>query len=438
MCLFEDCNQPDVLYTRSEAWLDHLHQHKKVWHCSLRCEIGPFSELEEYMGHMRQVHNTKLNDRQLRAIANRNSRRTGALFLSCPLCGREESEVESRLEDHLAGHLRSLALKSLPSYQDAIPDDAASVHTSINGSQPRSRSTIKDSFEGIMQPSQSDADLAVEERSEPLQLESLELNFMGEAYKLLDIGDESVSSANTFDSMIFKVGSANLEKDPILQSILEKQSRRADVNHDPPDNIEELQWQHSAMDEPKSSTTQPSRQEDADSGAISTINVEEAESGVAGSSENNQALGEASSLPSDDIVYTGNQPVDQRDPPINVDGNATHVPVSTKHPRVVSPPQNKQVDKPLRGILKQPRTKFPEEANPIREGVAPHKEDKKLKEVPPGARWTKINQSVVSPEALTLGKERFEERDGFVIVLRVLSKEEIEAYAAATQVLQGE
>lgn len=108
-----------------------------------------------------------------------------------------------------------------------------------------------------------------------------------------------------------------------------------------------------------------------------------------------------------------------------------------KQVRVVSPPRDKKDEKPLKGILKQPRPAFPEEPNPIREGVAPHKEDKKLKEAPAGAKWTKISRKVVNPEALTIGKERFEVRDDFVIVLRVLSKDEIQAYAAATQVLRG-
>jgi len=122
-----------------------------------------------------------------------------------------------------------------------------------------------------------------------------------------------------------------------------------------------------------------------------------------------------------------------------------------KQVRLVSPPRNPAggdggassalvaaTAAPIRGILKQPSAKFPEEANPVREGVAPHKEDKKLKEVPDGARWTKILRKIVNPEALTIGKERFEVRDDFVIVLRVLSKEEIQAYAAATTVLRGE
>ncbi|KAJ4147756.1 hypothetical protein LMH87_002262 [Akanthomyces muscarius] len=115
---------------------------------------------------------------------------------------------------------------------------------------------------------------------------------------------------------------------------------------------------------------------------------------------------------------------------------AVGFPIEKKHARVVSPPRDKRDEKPLRGILKQPSARFPEDSNPIREGVAPHKEDKKLKEVPPGARWTSISRKIVNPEALTIGKERFEERADVVIVLRVLSKEEIQAYAAATQVLR--
>lgn len=105
--------------------------------------------------------------------------------------------------------------------------------------------------------------------------------------------------------------------------------------------------------------------------------------------------------------------------------------------RVVSPPSNKDDRKPVRGILKQPKPQFPEEPNPVREGVAPHKDDKKKADVPPGARWTKINRALVNPEALTIGKERFEVRDDFVIVLRVLNKEEIQAYATATAQLRG-
>jgi hypothetical protein len=89
-----------------------------------------------------------------------------------------------------------------------------------------------------------------------------------------------------------------------------------------------------------------------------------------------------------------------------------------------------------RGILKPPTEKFPDDPNPIREGVAPLKDARK-DGVPPDARWTKINRKLVSLTALELGKERFEAREDFVIVLRVLSREEVQGYAEVTQIIRG-
>jgi len=108
-----------------------------------------------------------------------------------------------------------------------------------------------------------------------------------------------------------------------------------------------------------------------------------------------------------------------------------------KQVRVISPLRDKDDKKPIKGILKQPKPQFPKEPNPIREGVTPYKDNKTKTDVPSGARWTKISRKMVNPEALTIGKERFEVRDNFVIVLRVLSKEEIQAYAAVTVTLRG-
>ncbi|KAL4733454.1 hypothetical protein BDV11DRAFT_175686 [Aspergillus similis] len=93
---------------------------------------------------------------------------------------------------------------------------------------------------------------------------------------------------------------------------------------------------------------------------------------------------------------------------------------------------SKEPEAPPKGILKPPRDKFPEEPNPVREGVAPLKDAHK-KGIPPGARWTKIDRRLVNPAALEAGQERFEERPDHVIVLRVLTKEEIQAYAVKTQ-----
>ena len=106
------------------------------------------------------------------------------------------------------------------------------------------------------------------------------------------------------------------------------------------------------------------------------------------------------------------------------------------HVRVVSPAREKTPEVKPKGILRQPREKFPEDPAPVREGVAPLKDAGK-KGIPPNARWTKIDRKLVNPEALEMGNERYEERIDYVIVLRVLTKEEIEQYAKKTQEIRG-
>ena len=92
----------------------------------------------------------------------------------------------------------------------------------------------------------------------------------------------------------------------------------------------------------------------------------------------------------------------------------------------------------LKGILRRPTDRFPEHTESHREGVAPLDPlGPTHRNIPPNARWTKIDRRLVNPEALELGSERFEERQDFVIVLRVLSKEEIEQYALKTQELRS-
>lgn len=111
------------------------------------------------------------------------------------------------------------------------------------------------------------------------------------------------------------------------------------------------------------------------------------------------------------------------------DDRTSESPASSREPGT-------QQTQQLKGILKQPKEKFPEEPNPVREGVAPLKDAHK-KGIPPGARWTKVDRRLVNPAALEAGNERFEERSDYVIVLRVLAKEEIQAYALMTQEIRG-
>ena len=91
----------------------------------------------------------------------------------------------------------------------------------------------------------------------------------------------------------------------------------------------------------------------------------------------------------------------------------------------------------VKGILRKPTEKFPEDPNPVLEGVAPLKDASKKKGIPPDARWTKIARRMVNPEALEEAKERFVERLDCVIVLRVLTKEEVQKLATRTAEIRG-
>lgn len=104
--------------------------------------------------------------------------------------------------------------------------------------------------------------------------------------------------------------------------------------------------------------------------------------------------------------------------------------------RVVSPPRHDVENKPVKSILRRPRETFPDDPTPTSEGVAPVKDAKKDR-IPPNARWTKISRNLVNPEALESGKERFEAREDFVIVLRVLSRDEVQWYAKVTERIRG-
>jgi hypothetical protein len=123
------------------------------------------------------------------------------------------------------------------------------------------------------------------------------------------------------------------------------------------------------------------------------------------------------------------------------DGSVGDKPVDVREERprsagVVVPAREKEPEQPVKGILRQPREKFPEDPAPVREGVAPLKDAGK-KGIPVNARWTKIDRKLVNPEALEEGHERYEERLDYVIVLRVLTKEEIQEYAARTSEIRG-
>ncbi|KAK6851945.1 hypothetical protein PG995_012070 [Apiospora arundinis] len=117
-----------------------------------------------------------------------------------------------------------------------------------------------------------------------------------------------------------------------------------------------------------------------------------------------------------------------------------HLRVTTESPETESDhltPESRSLRKTeprLKGILKKPTPKFPFPTAMAKDGGVPANSEKP--DMPPGASWTKISRTVVDPMVLFSENERFEERDSFVVVRRLLSEEEVHAYIRATEGLK--
>ncbi|KAF5537582.1 hypothetical protein FMEXI_9789 [Fusarium mexicanum] len=144
VCLFETCHSSGHLYAHSNTWIKHMTEHALRWRCASR-RHGEFvtDSKEHYLDHMKNSHSGVFTDAQLGVLADQNGRTNGPLFNACPLCGEEKEN--SALIDHLVGHMRSLAIKSLPPSQEDTNDfDAINVKQHSWGSSlSYSRSTIK-------------------------------------------------------------------------------------------------------------------------------------------------------------------------------------------------------------------------------------------------------------------------------------------------------
>ncbi|KAI7773545.1 hypothetical protein LA080_010409 [Diaporthe eres] len=122
-------------------WLKHMRGHALRWKCKSHPDFMGFTR-EDFMKHLQTEHNSKLSEAQLGVLSDRSARATGPLFKACPLC--DAKKVENGMEDHIVGHLRLLALKSLPGYEDVGGEDAQDLST--QSSEAHSRETIQEAI----------------------------------------------------------------------------------------------------------------------------------------------------------------------------------------------------------------------------------------------------------------------------------------------------
>jgi CheY-like chemotaxis protein len=146
VCLFERCDSAEELHTHSSPWLKHMREHTLKWKCISKSHEPFVTQVRsQYLEHMRLAHTGKFSEAQLDVLADRTgARMTGPMFPSCPLCSIRREDLEQvSMENHVVGHLRHLALKSLPAYEESVDDDDDSDLTSVATSRPETRSTIR-------------------------------------------------------------------------------------------------------------------------------------------------------------------------------------------------------------------------------------------------------------------------------------------------------
>lgn len=155
ICLFENCDKPNEHFRSVEDWLNHMKwQHTIVWFCPasqhkselFNSDIG----LEQ---HMRREHSKDFTESQLpilvqkcaqpssdpfTALASQNDEVRSENMRSCPLCpfsvekanAQPETDpsllgaddptdiIDKLIRNHVAAHLESIALLSLPEQND--------------------------------------------------------------------------------------------------------------------------------------------------------------------------------------------------------------------------------------------------------------------------------------------------------------------------------
>ncbi|KAK6062727.1 hypothetical protein SCUP515_13088 [Seiridium cupressi] len=444
ICTYQACTTPYRMFATRYDWVCHESQlHRRQWNCQ-KCSAA-FDSKEEFQGHLEQSHAGIWNGPQISILADMGEGpKSKAILSDCRFCLR--SMPLKRMSNHVADHLEELSLFALPKLDldenQSLSDHDQSKETEPSLSQmssevkPKSGERDGEVYEVIYHDDQDSVNLAAvntPSRTEAGHCRALHWNenlFVSTREEERTVTQrKSVSPPPRKEHELIPLPipgkevssdeSYSLENnDPSLR----RPSRIAETDSDEKQRIWEeklrirLRLRHRMITQNTIGVTarrRPTvvfRQEDeqVDRDTPSDLNQS--------MDTNMQKV--ATTVPTEyDFHYTSPADLARHD-------------LSLGRPDAAD-------QKPVKDILKQPKARFFEEETPIREGAAPHKDDLTKKDIPPGARWTKINRKTVSPEVLTIGRERFEERDDFVIVLRVLSKEEIQTYATATAQLQG-
>ncbi|KAL8342981.1 hypothetical protein RB598_004374 [Gaeumannomyces tritici] len=118
MCVFEDCDTPDDMYTSTFELTRHtIKAHgAPYWICG-RCPAGSTDRImgspSKWVTHMRREHLGGFREAELPLLCDA-SRQTLIPPVDCPLCRASQDLPSETLDAHIAKHLHAFALLSLP------------------------------------------------------------------------------------------------------------------------------------------------------------------------------------------------------------------------------------------------------------------------------------------------------------------------------------
>ena len=454
VCLHTACPTPERDFARRHEWMEHeVANHWKIYHCPGGCD-DKFPTAAACKAHVRTAHPNAIPESQLDVMASLSARplrfEDG---ISCRLC-KETLSSRLQYQRHVGRHQEQLSLFALP-----IPP-----HVGAEGDEERSDGSDgeDDDHGGASGAGNEEDEGAPDYEVAPPPTSP------GPFPDPPPPGSPSLASLVFISPPLYPRSSPDLPPvSPTLAPLVESEdheytkpsdlARYAGQRHGRDDELE-ARW----VREPKGcdidqGRPRENRHETLDRIYQQAVHTTDAELGRTTTinsttlAEIDRRVRDLENLRSRPIIIdtatqdtsgkTWGDSFDRLRSQQTVSVTTENAVYTQLHPpdqdRRERPPKDMEVEgKPATAILKQPKPQFPEEPEPnlTREGVAPPKD--KVPEVPAGARWTKISRSMVNPEALTIGEERFEVRDDFIIVLRILTKEEIQAYTAATMTLR--
>ncbi|PTB47682.1 hypothetical protein M431DRAFT_368353 [Trichoderma harzianum CBS 226.95] len=145
VCVVDKCDDPIEIYSSRKEWLAHMStRHLMRWYCIAKLHTQPleFDSENGFIEHMKIGHPGKFKNDQLSLVAENSSRPKDSVFDDCPFC----IGTSDNLEEHVALHLRDLALRSLPWPDDDECDSQRGeyLHSDNSISDENTRSTIVD------------------------------------------------------------------------------------------------------------------------------------------------------------------------------------------------------------------------------------------------------------------------------------------------------